>query len=412
LRPTRQFWVICHRWAGLTIALFLAVAGFTGIFLAWKDELEAVIAPQLHVAAQPFPGAQRLDPLMIRASVLAAHPGAYINYAPLAPGPGRTLVYYLSRTDPKTGETGAWSRDWDEVFVNPYTGAIQGTRQWGDITQGSINLMPFIYRLHYSLALGDWGLLAFGIAALVWTADCFLGFYLTLPVRVRRGAGSVPAGRISGPRLWRRRWAPSWSVRWRSSAFKLNFDLHRAGGLWFWPLLLVFAWSGVAFNIPQVYAPVMHQFGAENARVAVPSLAVPQLVPAIPMEAARARGALLASRQMARRGMTAGAADSLSYDPGTGAYVYSFRSSRDFTDHRGWSSVLFSAQDGHLLGVELPAGQSGANTFTNWITALFGLPWRIAVSLIGGIVTMLSVTGVIIWMKKRSARIRRARLAV
>lgn len=44
----RQFWVIFHRWAGLTIALFLAVAGFTGIFLAWKDQLEAMIAPELH----------------------------------------------------------------------------------------------------------------------------------------------------------------------------------------------------------------------------------------------------------------------------------------------------------------------------------------------------------------------------
>lgn len=95
MRISRQFWVICHRWAGLTIALFLAVAGFTGIFLAWKDDLEAVIAPQLHVAAPPTSSARPLDPLRIRASVLAAHPGADINYAPLAPEPGRTLVYYL-----------------------------------------------------------------------------------------------------------------------------------------------------------------------------------------------------------------------------------------------------------------------------------------------------------------------------
>jgi hypothetical protein len=33
----RQFWVVAHRWAGLTLALFLAVAGFTGIFLSWID---------------------------------------------------------------------------------------------------------------------------------------------------------------------------------------------------------------------------------------------------------------------------------------------------------------------------------------------------------------------------------------
>ena len=38
---------------------------------------------------------------------------------------------------------------------------------------------------------------------------------------------------------------------------------------------------------------------------------------------------------------------------------------------------------------------------------VFGLPYRIAVSLIGMMVTTLSVTGVIIWMKKRSGRIGR-----
>lgn len=271
--------------------------------------------------------------------------------------------------------------------------------------------MPFIYRLHYSLALGDWGLFAFGIAALVWTLDCFVGFYLTFPVTARRKPAKTFTGNAPRQRLWWRRWQASWSVRWHASTYKLNFDLHRAGGLWLWPLLLVFAWSGVAFNIPQVYTPVMRQFGAEDARAAAP-LPAPLRLPAMPMDRARERGAELASLEMARRQLTAGPADSLGYDAGTGTYTYSFRSSRDFTDHRGWSSVRFSANDGRLLKVDLPAGQNGTNTFTSWITALhmgavFGLPWRIAICVIGALVTMLSITGVVIWMKKRAARIAR-----
>ena len=42
--PGRAFWVVVHRWAGLTLALFLAVAGLTGSLLPWIEELEAATA--------------------------------------------------------------------------------------------------------------------------------------------------------------------------------------------------------------------------------------------------------------------------------------------------------------------------------------------------------------------------------
>lgn len=405
---TRQFWVICHRWAGLTIALFLTIAGFTGIFLAFNDELEATFAPRLVAAVPPAPDARPLDPLAVRAKVMAAYPGAVIAYTPLAHEPGQALTYYVSRLDPGTGTVGEWSSDWDQLFVNPYTGAVQGTRKWGDISQGSVNLMPFVYRLHYSMALGDWGVFAFGIAALIWTIDSFVGFYLTLPVSIRRSVRTAPAG---GPSWWRR-WRPSWSVRRGVSAYKVSFDLHRAGGLWIWPMLLVFAWSSVAFNLSTVYAPVMTAFGAEDIREGISALAKPMPVPPMAIEGARTRGAVLAAQEMKRLGLTAGAAASLYYDASTGIYSYSFSSGRDFTNDGGRSSVLFSAIDGHLVKVWLPSGQNGARTFTNWIMALhmgmvFGLPYRIAVALIGMTVTTLSITGVIIWMKKRSGRIGR-----
>lgn len=73
LSLTRQFWVVLHRWAGLTLTLFLAVAGFTGIFLAWIDELDVAAAPQLHLAAPPHVGARPLDTLTIREDVLRRH---------------------------------------------------------------------------------------------------------------------------------------------------------------------------------------------------------------------------------------------------------------------------------------------------------------------------------------------------
>ena len=404
---TRQFWVVAHRWAGLTIALFLTIAGFTGIFLAFMDDLEGVIAPELH-RVEARADRSPLDPLAVRQAVLSAHPGAVINYAPLNVVPGHSMSFSLDRIDPKTGVTQPWSEDWDELFVDPYSRRTLGHRTWGAISEGRVNLMPFVYRLHYSLALGDYGMLAFGIAALIWTIDSFVGFYLTFPVRVLRKGKPVSANAAG----WRQRWKPSWFVRWRSSAYKINFDLHRAGGLWIWPMLLVFSWSSVAFNLTQVYTPVMKLFGAVDTEAGIAPLAKPRTAPRLDFEAARTRGRELARTEMARLGLAVEGEDSLYHEPGAGVYAYRFTSTRDFTNEGGRSTVIFDSKSGALRKIDLPSGQNGANTFTNWIMALhmalvFGLPYRICVSLIGALVTMLSVTGVVIWTKKRSARIGR-----
>ncbi|WP_348273260.1 PepSY domain-containing protein [Methylocapsa sp. D3K7] len=36
-------------------------------------------------------------------------------------------------------------------------------------------------------------------------------------------------------------------------AFRVNFDLHRASGLWLWAMLFIFAWSSVMMDIRPVY---------------------------------------------------------------------------------------------------------------------------------------------------------------
>lgn len=408
----RQFWVIAHRWAGLTIALFLAVAGITGTALAFLDDLEPLLAPEVHRAQPAAAGARPLDPLMLREQALARYPGTTINYLPLHLEPGRSLKLSVKRPDSAPRTADPWPAGWDELFIDPYTGRELGAREWGDIGEGAINFMPFLYRLHYSLALGDWGILAFGIAALIWTIDCFIGFYLTFPVRLKQGA---QPDRHGAPGWWTR-WKPAWLVRWSGGPHKLNFDLHRAGGLWIWPLLLVFAWSGVGFNLPQVYNPVMQSFGYTRIDHGIAKLASPRHAPRIDFRTATVVGRQLALTEMARRGLVIeeGRRSVLIYRPDRGTYIYRFGSNRDFTTNGGRSMVVFDGDTGRLLKTILPQGQSGANTFTNWIMALhmgtvWGLPYRIAVALIGLMVTMLSVTGVLIWTKKRSARIGRTR---
>lgn len=398
----RGFWVIVHRWAGLTLALFLAVAGVTGAVLAFHDELEVLTAPHLHRAAPPTSGAAILAPRVLRAHVLERFPGATIDYLPLRFEPGRTVILAVSRLDPATGARSPWSRDWDELFVDPYTGKTVGQRRYADPSQGVVNLIPFLYRLHYSFAVGRYGTLAFGIAALVWTLDCFIGLYLTFPLKAR--SASAPS--------WPRRWKPAWRVRWRGGPHKLTFDLHRAGGLWIWPMLLVFAWSGVFFNLTPVYRPVMGLFGYQGLEEGIRPPDGPRWSPRLDFPHAQAIGEALARQEMARRGLTVDPSreTGLLHRPDAGVYAYIFSSSADMRLTGGRSLVIFDSDDGEVLKVVVPQGQNGANTLTEWLSALhmadvWGLPWRLAVSAMGLLVTMLSVTGVMIWARKRSARL-------
>jgi uncharacterized iron-regulated membrane protein len=403
----RRFWVIVHRWAGLTIALFLCVAGVTGALLSFYDELDARFAPGLHIVASPGPAAPMLDPQTLREQVLARHPGGTIDYLPLHFTPGRSVVLGVTRVDPRTGESQPWSRDWDEIFIDPYTGSVLGHRQWGDIGEGMVNFMPFVYRLHYSLALGDYGLLAFGIASLIWTLDCFVGFYLTFPVSLRRHPGQAP--RASE---WLTRWKSAWFVRRRRGGQRLVFDLHRATGLWVWPLLLVFAWSAVSFNLAAVYSPVMMLFGYEPLEAGVVAPPEPRYHPKIEFRAAEVVGKRLAAAEVGRLGisMDPSRESGLLHRPDAGIYAYIFSSSADMRREGGRSLVIFDSDSGRLVKVVLPQGQKAANTFTEWIAALhmgsvWGLPWRIAVSSLGLMVTALAITGILIWARRRSAQI-------
>jgi uncharacterized iron-regulated membrane protein len=379
----RAFWVIAHRWAGLTIALFLIVAGSTGALLAFYEELYDATA-EWRVVEVPYEGAKPLDALALNEAAAKHAPVGYtIGGLRLNVEPHRVLEVSLDPKDPET-------MPYLEAAINPYTGELVKLYEWGAISQGFHQIMPFIYQLHYKLALGDIGLWAFGIAALIWTIDCFVGFYLTLPRVSFRG------------------WGKAWRVRWKASNYKVNFDLHRAGGLWLWPVLLVFAWSSVAMNLREVYDPVMKALGSENRA---------ELIPANPAPAgyrpdyakALADARRLSAEAVTATGATVTSEGYLYFDAEKNVYDYSFATDQDFTSKGNWSLLVFSPS-GALTQLTLADGgldQGGADDwfFTLHMAQVGGLPYRIFVSALGLLITMLSVTGVVIWMRKRSARI-------
>lgn len=181
----RRFISLIHRYVGLIMAIFLLIAGLTGAILAWYHELDIAINSQWMQVQPPLPDTQPLSPFALHEQVQARYPEAWINYINLNNRPGEAIIFSLEGViDPKTGQPIDLPND--EIFLNSYTGTVLGERKWGMITQGWHNLLSFIYKLHYALALDQLGMLLMGIVATLWTIDCFVSAFLTFPALLRK----------------------------------------------------------------------------------------------------------------------------------------------------------------------------------------------------------------------------------
>lgn len=390
--------MLAHRYVGLLLAGFLVLTGLTGAPLAFYPELDAYFASRLQRSEPPAPGAAPLDPLVLRERLLERMPHVDADYVELRQQPGRSAAFFVSARD------GAAPLPYDEVYVDPYTGAERGRRLWGDPSGGLENLMPFVYRLHYSLAAGTVGTYVLGIVALLWTIDCFVGAWLTLPAR-----GTAPVESSTTRRSRWSRWRDAWRIRWSANAFRVNYDVHRAGALWTWLVLFVFAWSSVAFNLREVYSPTMQAlFGYRDVYATLPQTAT-RTPPVLGFGDALARGRELMRVQAAAHGFEVAHEEALSLDRARHVYRYTVRSSRDIRDRRGSTAVFYDASSGAFRALQLPTGDTAGNTLTTWLTSLhmaqvWGWPYRAFVSAFGLFVVVLSATGVVIWARKRGGR--------
>ena len=41
-------------------------------------------------------------------------------------------------------------------------------------------------------------------------------------------------------KFWWNRWRPAWRIKFNAGAYRINFDIHRAFGLWTWANALIF----------------------------------------------------------------------------------------------------------------------------------------------------------------------------
>ena len=146
----RHHWVLIHRYAGLTMTVFLVIVGLTGSLLAFYHELDRWLNPELLTV--PVRDGPMLDPFTLRERAEILEPRARVDGVSLHREPGEAYVLWpQAKTDPATGEP--YALTYNELYLDPYTGEKIGARQWGEVSLAKENILSFLYRLHYTLVL-------------------------------------------------------------------------------------------------------------------------------------------------------------------------------------------------------------------------------------------------------------------
>ena len=394
----RAVLVLLHRWFGLGVAVFLFISGATGAIISWDHELDAALNPALFHANSAEQGVAGMPKsgLELANMIEAREPKLRVTYVLNEAEPGHTIPMMVEpRLDPATGKP--YALDYNQIAVDPVTAEIQGQRMWGAVSVSRENLLPFLYKLHYTMHLPDvggfeTGIWLMGIIGIVWVLDCFIALWLSFP-------------------NWKS-WRKSFAFRWKDGGHKLNFDLHRSGAVWVWGLLLVLAVTSVSMNLNlQVMQPIIKVFSTvtptafETRTPVAPDKVVEPKI-------SREQVTQLAVEEGKRRGFDV-PAGGVFYSSMFGLYgVGFFEPGNDHGDvGLGNAWLYFDAATGKPEGARIPGTGSAGDLF---IQAQFplhsgrilGLPGRIFISFMGALVAMLCVTGVIIWFRKRQARVR------
>jgi uncharacterized iron-regulated membrane protein len=390
VRNWRWILVLVHRYVGLSIAGFLVIAGLTGAVLTFEPELDAALNPDLFEA--PTPGREHLplDALISRVQRADARVAVEAAFIPLESD--QTI---LLNVGPRTGVTGL---DFDQMFVDPATGAILGRRLWGACCLERQHLIPFLYQVHMTLFLpAGAGALLMGGVALAWFFDSFVGLALAWPRSRKRGRG----------------WSKVLTFKRSASRFRQMFDLHRLAGLWPWPLLLLSAMTGASINLrEELFEPLVAMFS--------PLSPTGIETPADPS----GRTARLGFDDAARIAAKAGAG--IFPDPVV-AYISHARSAgvygvaiterhRNPRNGMGPSWLYIDDQTGRVRGRNVMGSGTSGDVFLQAQLPLHngriaGDAGRALMAAFGIAVAALSASGVYLWWRKRAARRAQSRSA-
>ncbi|WP_237067100.1 PepSY-associated TM helix domain-containing protein [Microbulbifer guangxiensis] len=348
-----------HSWMALVAFVPLLVICVTGSILVFKHEIDALLIEDKVRVDSGDRARLSLDTLA--ASVNSSFPSyEIVGWALFQDKARADLVYTMEHgTD-----------EWTYALINQYTG--EPLRPPMGLTH---HLTDWLLDLHYTLLLGDWGMLVSSVFSILL---CLLG--------------------ISGLILYRKFWKNFFTLRWNARLMVYFSDLHKLVGTLGAPVLLILGFTGAWWNITH-FAHEMeeHAAGAEHYKMAGrlynDDLSLQGL-----MEDA--------SRQIDNFETTY---ISFPWEPGANLIFWGDVHADNPLLSQYASNVTYGAQSGeHLLSYDIREATLGARVVDSYRRLHFGDfagVWsRVLWCVLGLSPLILSVTGITLWYRRREKR--------
>lgn len=348
-----------HLYVGLSVGLVLVVVSLTGSALVFKEEIDAALHPEL---LRVQPGDERIALQEVVEAVRRAYPERPPSEIQMPRSPEGTYEVTTAGSDPL------------QVYVDPYRGTILGERRPTE------TLTNMLFDLHVALLAGMTGEWIVGIAALLLLVLALTGSVLWWPgiqrlrdgLTIRRGAN------------WKR----------------VNFDVHRAGGMWSLVFLVVIAVTGASLIFHDQFAAGLNWLTRSPPPPHPPAVEMVPGVPPLPLDALVAR---------ANRALPGGEVSYLLF-PSAPDAALTVRKHFDPELHpNGRSFIYLHSQTGDVLAVEhalrAPAGTRAYNVlYPIHIGRWGGITSKILYVVLGLAPVVLFVSGSLIWWNRMRAK--------
>ncbi len=365
-----------HLYISLWLGVFLALAGLTGSLLVYDHALDKWLNSE---TMQVEAGQQHLPLLDL---IAAANQGSPVkappSYITIPEEPDDALIVRYQIPEKGKKHKGM-NHHFHEVMVNPYTGQVLGDRDRND------SLMSIIVRLHANLLVGDTGKLIMGITALLALVLTISGIYLWWPKLSKLKQALV--------------------IKRNASFTRFNFDLHKTVGIYTAIVMLAVSLSGVYFNLPGVFKPVVDYFSPLDGMSGMSAM-MGGVKSETDTGTALSPEAVISAVEAAYPGILV----QRIFFPANpeDSYRVSARQADEIRSN-GATTIWLDQYSGKFLKVRDPKLFNAGTAFTNLQLPLhngeiLGTPGRIMVLITGLAPLLLMITGVIHWLKKRKAK--------
>lgn len=352
---TRKTLLTFHVWAGLVLGTLLLVVSITGALLVFRGNLERRLDPHRWIVA---PGAARLAPEQLIARATAAHPTGEFESVRYFGDPTAPFLVYFSTQD--------------YVHLNPYTGEVLGTRaRYGEGFGWIEGLHKY---LQLPSALGE---AINGYSTLVFLLLIATGIVLWWPATRRALVAGV-------------------TLNWKLKGRPWNLSLHKTAGIYAALVLAAMAVTGAPISLDWLKNALYPLTGsakpAQPAPLAAPAakfVGFDRIATAMDAQFPAARETYL---PLPKKGLVAAyGIEAAAAHPNARSYAY----------WEGASGTLLRAQP----YATAPAGLRVYYFMMSLHTGVWGGPAMQIVLLLGALaVPLLTYTGVMSWLRRKSAR--------